>query len=200
MKRSFLLLILLASAAACDAGPKVVVRASLTPGGEPIADLPVQLLPYDRQELLDSLTKAADDPEPSPPQELLQQQQALQAEAAQVRARGDTALARWNAARKAVAARFARIDSARAAWKTETYKDFGEAAKLRTEASELSEAADTTDAAGRAELPAEEGQWWVYARYVLPETELEWNVKMTMSGDSVVVPLTRQNATERPLN
>ncbi len=75
MKRQFVVLALLACAAACGTDPKVVVRASLTPGGEPIADLPVQLLPYDREELLDSLAEAADDPEPALPQEVLQEQQ-----------------------------------------------------------------------------------------------------------------------------
>jgi hypothetical protein len=200
MKRSYLLLILLASAAACDAGPKVVVRASLTPDGEPIADLPVQLLPYDRQEVLDSLTRAAEDPEPAPTQELLQRRDSLVAAAPGARQRGDTAVARWNAAQKVLAERFARIERQRAEWKAAIHNAFPEAAAARAAASELSEASDTTDATGRAELAAEEGQWWVYARYVLPDTELEWNVKMTMSGDSVIVPLTRANAKERPLN
>lgn len=200
MKRSYLLLILLASVAACDAGPKVVVRASLTPGGEPIADLPVQLLPYDRQEVLDSLTRAAEDPEPAPSQELLQRRDSLVAAAPAARQRGDTAVARWNAAQKTLAARFARIERQRAEWKAAIHNAFPEAAAARAAASELSESSDTTDATGRAELAAEEGQWWVYARYVLPDTELEWNVKMTMSGDSVIVPLTRANAKERPLN
>ena len=200
MKRSYLLLILLASAAACDAGPKVVVRASLTPGGEPIADLPVQLLPYDRQEVLDSLAKAADDPEPAPTQELLQRRDSLAAAAPAARQQGDSAIAQWNAAQKTLAARFARIERQRAEWRAAINNKVPEAVLERATALELSESSDTTDASGRAELAAEEGQWWVYARYVLPDTELEWNVKMTMSGDSVLVPLTRANAKERPLN
>ena len=199
MKRQLVVLALLVSAAACSADPKVVVRASLTPGGEPIADLPVQLLPYDREELLDSLGRAADDPEPELPQEVLQQQQALQAEAAEVRQKGDTAVARWNAQRRAMSAQIAAHARARKAWADSAYKDFPEAAKAAADAKELSEAADTTDERGRAELPADEGQYWIYARYVLPDTELEWNVKMTLAGDSAVVNLTRANARERPL-
>ena len=198
MKRHFVVLALLA-AAACGTDPKVVVHASLQEGGAPITDLPVQLLPYDRQALIDSLGKAADDPEPELPQEVLQQQEALQAEAAAVRQRGDTAVARWNAARRALSAQLAAHQRARAAWADSAYKDFPEVAKAAAAAKELSEASDTTDASGRAELPAEEGQYWVYARYVLPDTELEWNVRMTHTGDSTVVPLTRANAKERPL-
>ena len=199
MKRQLVVLALLVGAAACSPDPKVVVRASLTPGGEPIADLPVQLLPYDREELLDSLGRAADDPEPELPQEVLQQQQALQAEAAEVRQKGDTAVARWNAQRRAMSAQIAAHARARKAWADSAYKDFPEAAKAAADAKELSEAADTTDERGRAELPADEGQYWVHARYVLPESELEWNVKMTLTGDSSVVTLTRANAKERPL-
>ncbi|HEX8361398.1 MAG TPA: hypothetical protein VF613_14890 [Longimicrobium sp.] len=199
MKRHLVMLALLAAAAACGTDPKVVVRASLEPGGAPISDLPVQLLPYDRDALIDSLGKAADDPEPELPQEVLQQQQALQAEAAAVRQKGDTALARWNAARRALSAQLAAHQRARAAWADSAYKDFPEVAKAAATARELSEAADTTDASGRAELPADEGQYWVYARYVLPETELEWNVRMTHTGDSTIVPLTRANAKEKPL-
>ncbi|HEX8210789.1 MAG TPA: hypothetical protein VF584_11480 [Longimicrobium sp.] len=199
MKRQFVVLALLACAAACGTDPKVVVRASLTPGGEPIADLPVQLLPYDREELLDSLAEAADDPEPTLPQEVLQQQQDLQAESASVRLKGDTAVARWNAQRRAIAAQVAANQRARAAWRDSAYKDFPEAARAAAVARELSEAIDTTDATGRAVLPAEEGQYWIYARYILPDTELEWNVKMTLTGDSTIVPLTRSNAKEKPL-
>jgi hypothetical protein len=199
MKRQFVVLALLALAAACGTDPKVVVRASLTPGGEPIADLPVQLLPYDREELLDSLANAADDPEPALPQEVLQQQQELAAESASVRQKGDTAVARWNAQRRAIAAQVAANTRARKAWRDSAYKDFPEAARAAAVARELSEAIDTTDATGRAELPAEEGQYWIYARYILPDTELEWNVKMTLTGDSTVVPLTRANAKEKPL-
>ena len=199
MKRKFVVLALLVSAAACGTDPKVVVRASLTPGGEPISDLPVQLLPYDRQELLDSLAKAADDPEPKLPQEVLQQQQALQAEAAAVRLKGDTALARWNTQRRLLKARADSVQRARALWADSAYKDFPEVAKNAALAKELSEVSDTTDATGRAELPAEEGQYWVYARYILPDVELEWNIRMTHTGDSTIVPLTRANAKEKPL-
>lgn len=199
MKRKFVVLALLVSAAACGTDPKVVVRASLTPGGEPISDLPVQLLPYNREELLDSLGKAADDPEPRLPQEVLQQLQVLQAESASAHAKGDTVVARWRAQRRYLKAREDSVQRARAVWADSAFKDFPEVAKNAAAARELSEVSDTTDATGRAELPAEEGQYWIYARYILPDVELEWNVQITHTGDSTVVPLTRANAKVNPL-
>jgi hypothetical protein len=200
MKRSFVVLALLVSAAACGSDPKVVVRASLEEGGTPIQDLPVQLLPYDRQVLLDSLAKAADDPEPTLPQEVLQQQQALVADSAAVFQRGDSTLIRWRAARAQVLGQLAAFRKAHSAWADSAYKDFPEVAKNAAAARQRSEASDTTDTSGRAEMEAELGQYWVYARYILPNSQLEWNLPVTLAGDSLVVALTRGNAKEKPLD
>ena len=54
MKRPLVVPALLLALAACDGGSRVVVQASLEEEG-PVADLPVRLLPYDRQAILDSL-------------------------------------------------------------------------------------------------------------------------------------------------
>jgi hypothetical protein len=57
-------------------------------------------------------------------------------------------------------------------------------------------AVDTTDARGVARVAAE-GRVWVWASYVLPDVTLEWNIPVTVRGDSAVVELTRENAKER---
>lgn len=186
----------LALAACGDDGPRVAVRTDLD--GAPVADLPVRLLPYDRDELLDSLAKKADDPEPAIPPELLQQLQGLAAEERAVRTRGDTAVARFQAVRRAV---FARADSLRAArrdWAQESYAAFDSLAAGRAVAADREELADTTGASGTVTFTAEPGRWWVYARYTLPYSELYWNFPVEVSGDSTVVRLSRANARERP--
>jgi hypothetical protein len=182
--------------AACSADPQVTVRATLD--GAPIGDLPVRLLPYDRDELLESLASAADTTEPAIPAELLQQLQGLSAEEQAARARGDTALARFQAVRRSL---FARADSVRAArreWAQETYGAFDSVAARRAEAAGRAEAVDTTGAAGTVTFEAEPARWWVYARYTLPYSELYWNVPVEVAGDSTVVELSRANARERP--
>ena len=60
-----------------------------------------------------------------------------------------------------------------------------------------SAATDTTDAQGIARIGADEGRFWIYAAYVLPDVTLEWNVPVTIRGDSTVVRLTRENAKEQ---
>lgn len=200
MKKAFVVLALLASAAACGSDPKVVVQASLEPGGAPVRDLPVQLLPYDRQAILDSLGRAYDEPEPELPQEVLQRQQALLADSAAVFQRNDSTVVLWRSVRAEIAAQLAAYRKAHSAWADSAYKDFPEAAQAAVAARELSEATDTTDASGRAELPGDLGQYWIYARYILPSSQLEWNVPVTLAGDSLKVELTRRNAKEKPLD
>jgi hypothetical protein len=194
MKRSLVVLVFMA-AAACDAGPKVVVRAEVD--GRPVADLPVRLLAYDRQAILDSIAEAREEPEPRIPQEVLQRLSAVQAEEARLRQTGDTALARVRAERQALLARVDTLRKARAAWLEEIREPFEEAARERGGGS--GEPADTTDAAGRAEMEAGAGRWWLVARYVLPQTVLEWQVPVNLRGDSAVVTLSRENATSEPL-
>ena len=187
---------LLLLAAACGSGPRVVVHAEID--GQPAADLPVTLLPYDRQAVLDSLAKAQEEPEPLFPLELVQQFRKLEAEENAARRRGDSAVARWTVQMRRARALVDSIRAARKAWSDEAYADFNEAAEERVAASGLSVEVDTTDAGGYSTFRAADGQWWVTARYMLPEAELEWNVPVAATGDSVVVRLTRQNARARP--
>ena len=66
---------------ACDTGPDVFVQAAVQPPGaesmRTLSELPVELLPFDRDALFDSLTQAADAPEPQVPPELREQQLAI---------------------------------------------------------------------------------------------------------------------------
>jgi hypothetical protein len=190
------LLVSLALAACGDGGPRVAVRTDLD--GAPVADLPVRLLPYDRDEVLDSLAEAADAPEPAIPPELLQQLQGLAAEERAVRQRGDTAVARFQAVRRAVFARADSLRAARRAWAQDAYAPFDSLAAGRAVTADREELADTTDASGTVTFTAEPGRWWVYARYTLPYSELYWNFPVQVTDDSTVVRLSRANAKERP--
>jgi len=84
MKRVLVLLSALAPLALAACGnPQVVVEASFAEEGaaerRTLADLPVRLLPYDRDAIFDSLEAAYAEPEPAIPPEVLQQQQLVQA-------------------------------------------------------------------------------------------------------------------------
>ncbi|HEX2204513.1 MAG TPA: hypothetical protein VHG91_14475 [Longimicrobium sp.] len=197
MKRTPVLLALLPFFAACGSDARVVVHATVD--GRPVTDLPVRLLPYDRQAILDSISGALERPEPTVPAELLQQVRSLGAATGPGKPPGDTAAARA-AAQNAQALR-ARVDSiarARQAWADTVFKLYEEVARTKQGELGRAEEGDTTDTAGRAVLGADEGKSWVVARYVLPQRELEWNVPVTLRGDSVVIRLTRENAKERP--
>lgn len=195
MKRPVWVFALIA-VAACDSGPKVVVRASLDEGG-PIADLPVRLLPYDRQAILDSIAAEREEPEPVLPQDVIQRLRAIQAEEARRATGGDSALAGLRAERQALLVRADSFTKAHEAW----LADIREPLERAVQAARGSETerVDTTDASGRADLEAGEGRWWLVARYVLPETVLEWEVPVIVRPDSTVVALTRANAKESPL-
>ncbi|HET6231402.1 MAG TPA: hypothetical protein VFE05_15115 [Longimicrobiaceae bacterium] len=185
--------------AACGK-PKVVVRATLGADG-PISDLPVRLLPYDRTAILDSLGRLMKTPEPAIPQELIQQLQSLDAEQEAVKQRGDTAVTRWDAARRALSARAEAIRAARQAWAAKAYAKFDSAVIKRTANTGYTEKVDTTDAAGHAAMTGDEGKWWVVARYTLPYSELEWSIPVTLQKkgqDSVVVVLDRSKAKVEP--
>lgn len=193
MKRALLFLAVLTTAAGCS-DSKVVVRAALAEGGEPIVDMPVYLLPYDRKALMDSLAKAADEPEPTIPADLVQQLERLSAAPATP---GDSTARSAAAARRVLQARIDSIRAARVQWRRQVFAPFDSVARMKE--SELGEtaASDTTDARGSAAIPADEGRFWLYATYVLPETTLEWNLPVAVRGDSVVVSLTRGNAKEQ---
>jgi flagellar biosynthesis regulator FlaF len=195
MKRLLLLTTCLAAAGCSDS--KVVVQASLAESGQPVADLPVWVLPYDREALLDSLVRDAGKPEPAIPAELLTQLQSLTARERQLAARGDSTLRQARAQREAVQKRIDSIHVARRKWRGDVLAPFDSLARAKE--SEIGTVAlvDTTDARGVARISADEGRMWIYASYVLPDVTLEWNVPVTVRGDSTTVRLTRENAKER---
>ncbi|MGH7458677.1 MAG: hypothetical protein ACREKN_06335 [Longimicrobiaceae bacterium] len=254
MKRFLLpsVTLFLAGLAGCGS-PEVVVEAALeSPDGDrsPLAELPIYLLPYDRDAIFDSLAADADDPEPEIPAEIAAQQAEIQeAEAAWRAAEGE-----WGQVRermRALSAQlremqgrglrgtpqyrrrfqefrqlegreqaaeqesrqafqdfdqlqqgvFAQADSirvARVAWADRAFADYGEVVEAKLALSGEEEIADTTDASGVVSIAAPEGRWWVHARYELPYQELYWNLPVEVTGDSVHVRLSDQNAQERP--
>ena len=244
---------LLLAAAAC--GPaQVVVTAEVSmnnPEGEgmvtsPIPDMEVQLLPYDRDQIFDSLAAAYGTPEPAIPQELLDARE----EVAQAQGRWQQATSRWNSLRdtlqklnetmqqysrgearyvalfrewqefdsqlgrverqmnsafqefdgmqKATIRQSDSIRILRENWADEAFADVGEAIQAKSQG--LTAVADTTDANGvaRNNLKVKPGDYWVYARYELPYTELYWNVPIHVErGEPNQITLTRNNAVER---
>lgn len=102
MKRSLLILVatlLPLGMIGCGGGPQVSVHAAAdAPGGEGLmnlGDLPVRLLPYDRDAIFDSLEAAYAEPAPPIPQDILEQQQAVQTAQTEWR----TAEERWGTVR-----------------------------------------------------------------------------------------------------
>lgn len=89
---------LLLGSTACSS-PEVVVEAAIvqesTGETRALADLPIRLLPYDRDVVFDSLEAAADTPEPSIPPDLL----AAQQEVREAQEAHSEAEARWQTAR-----------------------------------------------------------------------------------------------------
>jgi hypothetical protein len=190
MKR--LLLALALVAAGCD-DPPVVVEASLD--GEPLAGLPVWLLPYDRVALVDSLVQESDEPEPAIPAELVA---ALDtARERERRAAGDTLLAGLRARRQGLEARVDSIRVARRDWRDRVYAPLDSLARHREGELGVPARSDSTDARGIVRIPAGEGRFWVWSVYVLPEATLEWSVPVAVLGDSATVRLTRETARER---
>lgn len=198
MKRPLWGLALLLAAAACGDDPDtVVVRAEV--GGRPVADLPVRLLPYDRRAIIDSLATEHGTPLPKYPPDALERLRMLQAEAARVKPRGDTAVARVEAQRRALVAQLAQIRKQRDQWLESRREDFEAAVEERNTQSGLAEVADTTDAQGRVGFAVDPGRWYAVAQYVLPDSVLEWQVRVTVEPtDSSMVRLTRRNARAEP--
>lgn len=195
MKRLLLLAACLAAAGCSDS--KVVVRASLAEAGQPVADMPVFLLPYDRQALMDSLAEASDDPEPTIPSALITQLESLNARERQIAATGGAEIRVVRAQRAMVQARLDSIRVNRRRWRQEVFADFDSVADNKMAELGATAATDTTDRQGMASIAADEGRFWLYAAYVLPDVTLEWNVPVNVRGDSTVVRLTRENAKER---
>jgi hypothetical protein len=195
MKRLLLLAACVAAAGCSDS--KVVVQATLPDNGGPVADLPVWVLPYDRQALMDSLASESDEPEPAIPAPLLTQLEGLSARERQLTASGDAALPAVRAQRAALQKQVDSIRVARREWRRVVFADFDSLAAAREDELGAAATVDTTDARGIAHVSSGEGRVWVYASYVLPDVTLEWNLPLTVRGDSTMVRLTRENATER---
>jgi len=195
MKRLLLLAACLAAAGCSDS--KVVVHATLAQGGQPVADMPVFLLPYDRQALMDSLVKASDEQEPAIPAALVTQLESLSARERQMSAAGDSTVRGVRAQRAAVQAQVDSIRVRRLRWRQRVFEPFDSISAAKMAELGAGAATDTTDTSGRAAIAADEGRFWIYASYVLPDATLEWNVPVNVRGDSTVVRLTRENATQR---
>ena len=195
MKRLLLLAACLAAAGCSDS--KVVVHATLAEAGEPIVDLPVFLLPYDRQALMDSLAEASGEPEPAIPAALITQLESLNARERQLGAVAEAEQRLVRAPRAALQAQVDSIRVSRRRWRQRVFADFDSVAEAKMAELGASAATDTTDAQGIASVGADEGRFWIYAAYVLPDVTLEWNVPVNVRGDSTVVRLTRENARER---
>jgi hypothetical protein len=213
----------------------------------PLANLEVTLLPYDRDQVFDSLAAASPTPEPEIPADILEAQ--AQIAAAQQRWRDvetrwgvlrdtlqkiNTTLNSLNRAsaqyrllfneseglnrqytqvenevtrafneyeelRRANEERSQAVRLQREEWGDEAFASASDIFELKIDASGLDVAADTTDAAGMATFEVKPGQYWVYARFDLPFTELYWNVPITVArGEPVQLQLTKANAQERP--
>jgi hypothetical protein len=257
MRRSWLALVLFGSLlpAACGPGQVAVVAEIDVPDPEvegamttrPIADTEIQVLPFNRDAVFDSLTDAFGSPEPAIPPDLL----AAQEEISEAQRVWRAAEAAWGAGRDRLQritdemeglnrgeARYnqlyqefqdvdlqvaraertkdqafeaftdlqegyiQRADSMRLVrdqWADDAFADAFDifAMKLRESGREI--VVDTTNAEGAALMDVPPGQWWVYARYELPFSELYWNIPVTVErGDPLQVRLTRETAEIRP--
>lgn len=196
MKPSVMLTLALLLAAGCDSGPRIVVLAELD--GRPVADLPLTLLPYDRERLQDSLRREAGDDAPTLPQELLRDVARLDSVLARPAA-DSAAMQRADSLRRVRDSLSVRLDTARAKaarWEERLHARADSLGRTTAAAAERGAAADTTDGSGRAELAASPGSSWVRGRYILPDVVLEWNVGVTLPAgqDSILVRLDRGNA------
>jgi hypothetical protein len=187
--------------AGCGGDPEVAVEAMLPQQGmaaAPVVDMPVRLLPYNRDSIIAGLREKAAKPEPQVPPELLARIDSLQTVTARARA-GDTLNVARERTLRTLRAQVDSIRAARQAWSAETLEGFNEAVQARLETlGGLQELADTTGADGRVTFRAPEGRWYVFARYLLPDRELYWNVPIQIREEPVSVRLSSENAQARP--
>lgn len=97
---------------------------------------------------------------------------------------GEAARARatLEAARPGFVARSESLRSALRHWQDSTYFGYDRTVDSIVKAIHRTPVADTTDAAGRAEVQLRGGPWWIYARYwdpSDPNAEWYWNVPVT---------------------
>ncbi len=113
--------------------------------------------------------------------------------------RMNAAFERFNDLQQATIQRADQVRLLREGWAEEAFADVGQIMALRLQETGREILVDTTDANGIATFESPPGQWWVYARHVLPFNELYWNVPVTLErGDPVQITLTRENALVRP--
>jgi hypothetical protein len=165
--------------------------------GQPISDVPVWLLPYDRHALLDSLVQESDEPEPAIPASLVEELEALRSPGTEPVS--DSVAAERSRRAAALEAHADSIRLARVAWRDRVHAPLDSLVRRREEAAGFRARVDTTDARGIARLPAPEGRFWVWAVYVVAEGAIEWSVPVVLRGDSATVRLDRGNARERRL-
>lgn len=213
----------------------------------PLPSLEINLLPFDRDAVFDSLEAAASTPEPEIPADVLEAQnqiaaaqqnwrdtenrwnvlrdtlqklntemdrysraeaqyrllfadyQDLEAQYNQVEAQVEDAFQEYETLRQASAARAAEVRVQREEWANDAFATAGDIFTAKIRAAGLPAAADTTDATGVTTIEVPPGQYWVYARYELPFTELYWNIPIeVIRGEPVEIRLNRANAQERP--
>lgn len=256
MKRIPLLAVAAGSLVLTACGPAPVVVTAEIQVTDPVtnetvtrqlADLVVQLLPYDRDEVFDSLAQAAAAPEPQIPAELLASQQAtadaqrewreldsrwttlrdtlqqiseemdqyspaegqyrllfqdfqdMEAQYVQVEREKDRAFALFDSLSQANIERAQEFRVQYDEWADEAFADANDLFTARIRASGLDAAVDTTDASGVADFEVSPGQYWVFARYEEPYSELYWNIPITaVRGEPTQLTLNRANAEERP--
>jgi len=255
MKRFTVLVAAIGSLALAACGPgQAVVTAQIqvnNPEGQgtvtqALSDLEVQLLPYDRDEIFDSLEAAYPEPQPPIPDSLLAARDSVAAaertwresearwntlrdtlqsisdemkkynrgearyvqlfrqfndlddELQRVKDTMDQSFARFDSLQKGIIARSEEVKAERDQWADKAFADAFDVMEAKADEVGKEPVVDTTDANGTVTFQADPGQWWVYARYELPYTELYWNVPITIDrGDPTQLQLTRDNAEER---
>ncbi|MGH7480565.1 MAG: hypothetical protein ACRELV_00290 [Longimicrobiales bacterium] len=117
---------------------------------------------------------------------------------AQLNQQREAAFARFTELQSRLSQSSQEITALRAQWSDEAFASVDSIIEVRLEELGLEEHADTTSSAGVATFNVPAGQWWVYARYELPYTELYWNVPVEVPAGESTVRLSRENAEERP--
>jgi hypothetical protein len=132
-------------------------------------------------------------------QALFREFEQLEPEERQLQQRMNQSFARFDQLQRGFIAQADSIRIAREAWAERAFADYDRVVDDRLNAERRNPVADTTRAGGVQRVRVGEGNWWVYARYTLPFSELYWNVPITVRGDSVVVQLNEATAEARPV-
>jgi hypothetical protein len=124
---------------------------------------------------------------------------ALDPQVAALQRQSQQAFQRFTALQNRAASRQAEIRQQREQWADAAYADVDRVIEARLKELRLEERADTTDDNGIGSFRGlKKGDWWIHARYDLPNDELVWNVPLQVTGGRLQVQLTPQNAQVRP--